>query len=132
LRGFGPAFGYLPRFKPGRLVILKNKGKSMSTLIVWTKAARHSHWTGAVAGDDYASREAFSIQKVKPPTAPHSRAGMRFARSHQDGRFAWKYEYTLFTRLLKADGFCRRVGNRFKSLDEAKAAAHEVARDCGR
>ena len=123
--------------KRGDVVCIKHSNSNTysdtwSTLIVWTKAARHSHWTGAVAGDDYASREAFSIQKVKPPTAPHSRAGMRFARSHQDGRFAWKYEYTLFTRLLKADGFCRRVGNRFKSLDEAKAAAHEVARDCGR
>jgi hypothetical protein len=105
----------------------------MSTLIIWNKSAHHSHWTGAVAGDDYTSREAFSIRKVKPASAPHSRAGMRFARTHpQNGRFAWKYEYTLFTRLLKDDGYCRRVGNRFTSLDDAKAAAHQVARDCGR
>jgi hypothetical protein len=104
----------------------------MSTLIVWNKAPRHHHWTGSIAGDNYTSREAFSIQKIKPSTAPRSRAGMRFARSHPEGRFAWKYEYTLFTRLLKDDGYSRRVGDRFASLDDAKKAAHQVVRDCGR
>lgn len=82
--------------------------------ITWSKARSGARWIGSV-GHSYPEVEAYTINKVKPPTAPRPRLARITGRE-------WHYEYVLFTR-MNGDGFVHRVGTRYTTIAAAQAAA---------